>query len=135
MRLRAGRVAVAAESGELDPGADAILVVGDRRRSPRTGVPGPFVVTPRGPPGPGRMGSQTRAGRECAASPRPQRGSTTGAARERTVAVLAQRSRRYRDLSGRIVRLLDESGGVVRPLRWTADELGRDELGRGSATG
>jgi hypothetical protein len=49
--------------------------------------------------------------------------------------VLGQRSRRYRDLSGRIVRLLDESGGVARPLRWTADHLGREELGRGLGFG
>ena len=49
--------------------------------------------------------------------------------------MLAQRSRRYRDLSRRIERLLGESGCAARPLRWTADELTRPDLVRGLSSG
>lgn len=126
-----------AELEELAGDVDAILVVGPHRRSPRTAVPGPFVTSSDGrrvPVGwvpdfgwePVRLFAETAARIH-------ERGCAGG--RGRTVAVLAQRSRRYRDLSRRIERLLGESGGAVRPLRWTADELGRDELGRGLGYG
>jgi hypothetical protein len=133
--LRAyGEVAVASEPDDLAGDADAVLIVGDRRRSPRTVLSGPFLLAANGrrvPVGwvPDTGWDAVRRFAEAAARIHERRG------RERTVAVLAQRSRRYRDLSGRIVRLLEESRGAVRPLRWTADELGREELGRGLGYG
>jgi hypothetical protein len=119
---------------EIVGDVDAMLVVGSRRRSPRTALPGPFVVSGddrRVPVGwvPDTGWEGVRRFATTAARIHERRGG------ERTVAVLAQRSRRYRDLSGRIMRLLEESGGAVRPLRWTADELSRDELGRGLGYG
>jgi len=123
-----------AELRELAAGAEAVLVVGPRRRSPRTALPGPFVRTADGRRAP--IGWVPDCGREAL-----RRFATTAArvhARAgagRTVAVLAQRSRRYRDLSGRIERLLGESGGGARPLRWTADELTRADLSTGLAVG
>jgi hypothetical protein len=120
-------------AGEWRDDVDALLVVGPRRRSPRTGVPGPYAAGADGrriPVGwvPDTGAADVRRFAEAAARVHARRGG------ERTVAVLAQRSRRYRDLSGRIVRLLDEADGV-RPLRWTADELARDEVARGLGFG
>lgn len=126
-----------AELEELAGDVDAILVVGHHRRSPRTAVPGPFVTSGDGrrvPVGwvPDCGWEPVRRFADTAARIH-ERGRAAG--RGRTVAVLAQRSRRYRDLSRRIERLLGESGGAVRPIRWTADELGRDDLGRGLGYG
>lgn len=126
-----------AELEVLAGDVDAILVVGPRRHSPRTAVPGPFVTS--------RDGRRVPVGWVPDCGPEPVRRFAETAARvherqraggqRRTVAVLAQRTRRYRDLSRRIERLLGEGDGRVRPLRWTADELGRDELGRGLGCG
>jgi hypothetical protein len=136
---RSGPVVLAegAGLGELAEEVDAILVVGDGRRSPRTALPGPFVIAAGGrriPVGwvPDRGSAAVRQFAESAA--RVHERARDGAP-ERSVAVLAQRTRRYRDLAGRIERLLAGSGGTVRPLRWTADELGREELGRGLGYG
>ena len=64
---------------ELAGGADAVLVVGDRRRSPRTVLPGPFLARPNGRRVP--VGWVPDTGwAPSAASPRPPPGSTTGAA-------------------------------------------------------
>jgi hypothetical protein len=126
-----------AEARELAGEVDAIMVVGSGRRSPRTSLPGPFVASASGrrvPVGwvPDRGWEPLRRFAEAAAGVH-ERGRS--GCPHRTVAVLAQRSPRYRDLSGRIERLLGESGEAVRPLRWTADELGRDELVRGLGFG
>jgi hypothetical protein len=122
---------------ELADGVDALTVVGSRRRSPRTVLPGPFVRTADGRRVP--VGWVPDLGWEAlrrfaTAAARVHARSRNGRSR-RTVAVLAQRSRRYRDLSGRIERLLAESGGAARPLRWTADELTRPDLVRGLGFG
>jgi len=127
------RAELEANAGDVD----AMLVVGPRRRSPRTALPGPFVTAADGrrvPVGwvpdwgwePVRRFAETAA-RIHKRSRRDRR--------RKTVAVLAQRTGRYRDLSHRIERLLGESGGAVRALRWTADELTRDELTRGLGYG
>ncbi len=132
-----GELGSQTELEELAFDVDALLVVGSPRRSPRTAVPGPFVIAGDGRRVP--VGWVPDCGRE------PVRRFAETAARVhersaesrhgRTVAVLAQRSRRYRDLSRRIERLLDESDGAVRPVRWTADELGVGELRQGLAYG
>jgi hypothetical protein len=133
---RSGALTLAGEdeAADLVGEVDAVLVVGERRRSPRTAVAAPFAVRPDGRRVP--VGWVPDTGwdgvRRFAAAAARIHERRSGA---RSVAVLAQRSRRYRDLSGRIVRLLDESEGAVRPLRWTADELGREELGRGLGYG
>lgn len=130
-----GGVTTIAEEVELREVAGdvhALLVVGSARRSPRTAVPGPFVSAPDG--------RRVLVGWVPDRGPDAVRRFATTAARVharrrggRTVAVLAQRSRRYRDLSRRIERLLGD--GAARPVRWTADELGVDELGRGLGYG
>lgn len=117
--------------------ADAILVAGDCRRSPRTALCGPVVSSPDGrrvPVGwvPDVGWAELRRFAVAAASVHARRAESV---RVRTVAVLAQRSRRYRDLSERIERLLTESGGVASPLRWTADVLVRADLARGLGYG
>ena len=56
--------------------------------------------------------------------------------RETSVALLAQRSRRYLDLAGRIRRLLGDSGRPPDSLFWwPADEIVRDDLAAGLAHG
>ena len=114
-----------------------IVVVGGRRRSPRTALPGPFVVAADGrrvPVGwvPDHGPTALRRFAESAAAVHRRR--LAGGGRS-TVAVLAQRTRRYRDLAGRIARLLDESEAPVQPLRWTADDVPRDDLARGLGYG
>ena len=126
-----------AELRSLAGEADAILVAGDRRRSPRTALRGPVVASPDGrrvPVGwvPDVGWREVRRFAAAAASVHARRGEPV---RVRTVAVLAQRSRRYRDLSERIERLLTESGGVASPLRWTADVLVRADLAHGLGYG
>lgn len=114
--------------------ADAVLLVGPRRRSPRTVLPGPALTAPGGRRVPAAWlpdvgtGPLSRfavtAARIHARPPAPA---------GPTVALLAQRSRRYRDLSARIERLLTD--GAVTRVRWTADEVVRDDLARGLACG
>lgn len=127
--------AKAQQLGELADAVDALLVVGPRRRSPRTALPGPVL--------------RARGGRRVPVGWLPDAGAialrrfalAAASVHERmgagppTVALLAQRSRRYRDLARRIERLLGEGEGVVRPLRWSADELLRPDLVRGLGFG
>lgn len=117
---------------DLATDASAVLVVGPRRRAPGTSVPGPVVDAADGrrvplawlpDTGPADLARFA----EAAASVRGRQASVP------TVAVLAQRSRRYRHLAGRIVHHLAEAS--VDVCRWTADELMRDDLVRGLGLG
>ena len=133
--LHEGELGSQPELAELAAGVDALLVVGSPRRSPRTAVPGPCVTAADGRRVP--VGWVPDCGREpvrrfAETAARVHSRSRDGR-RGRTVAVLAQRSRRYRDLSRRIERLLED--GAARPVRWTADELGVAELGQGLGFG
>ena len=74
--------------------------------------PAPSSSRPSGRADRRSAGCQTRAGRECGASPRPPRGSTTGAAASVPSPCWASVHAATATSSGRIVRLLDESGGA-----------------------
>lgn len=108
---------------------DTLLVVGNGRRSPRRVLPGPAIVTEGGrsvpvgwvPNWPG-VGIETFAHRAAAVHER--------AGGRRTIAILGQRTPRYRDLSHRIERTL-----ATETVRWTADELGAGGLTDGLAYG
>ena len=116
-------------------GADAVLVVASRRRSPRTVLPGPTV-----PDGTGRLvpvgwfpllDDQVLRRFARAAAAVHARPLT-----RRSVVVLGQRLGRYDDLASRITRLLGEAPGM-NVYRWTSYELHRTDLvaglGRGPA--
>lgn len=117
---------------------DALLVVVPPRRSPRTVIAGPTlaggdgravpvgVLPDRGPEALGRFATAAAA-----VHARVGAGPEAGG----SVAVLAQRSGRYRDLSGRIVRLLGETAPGLPTFNWTADELLRDDLIEGLGCG
>jgi hypothetical protein len=105
---------------------DAILVVGAPRRAPRTSLPGVAVEIAgrRIPVGlvPDLGDDALRRFARAAASvhARPDRGPS--------VALLAQRSPRYRDLSGRVRRVLAERTPATPVSCWTADDVVRDDL-------
>jgi hypothetical protein len=136
------RVQVVAWAQEVDltrvaGGADGVLVVAPRRRSPRTVAPGPTVIDHTGRPVP--LGVLPDAG----PGPLARFASAAAAVHDRaaaggapcSVAVLAQRSGRYRDLAGRILRLLGEAAPGTARFEWTADELVRDDLVEGLGCG
>jgi len=117
---------------------DTLLVVVPPRRAPRTVISGPTVdggggrvvpvgiVADRGPAALSRFAAAAAAVHARVGTDPGGRGS---------VAVLAQRSGRYRDLSGRIVRLLGEAAPGRHTFNWTADELRRDDLLEGLGCG
>jgi len=131
--------------------ADAVLVVGDRRRSPRTVLPGPVLTTGDGRVVPAAWLPATTAadlarfaatavavhqraggpaGGDTAASVPPAPGTS------RTLAVLGERHPRFDRLAERIVRIGAEVGDPgVRVRRATAYELRREELVELLATG
>jgi hypothetical protein len=137
-RRRPVHVHVLADGGPLDAGllrelagdAAGLLVVGHRRRSPRTALPGPFVADPDGrlvpvgwlPAVAGGLGSFARAAARVA-----------GRACDRVgpLAVLGQWEPRYLHLATRMERRLNGRAGPVRALRWTAERITRDDLVRG----
>ena len=120
----------AARLAELLVGAEALLLVGNRRRSPRTMLPGPFAFDATGRPVPvgwlpdlgASLGSFARAA-----------GRVAGRARERLgpVAVLGQWDARYLHLATRMEARLAACATRFHVLRWTAERLTRDDLVRG----
>ena len=114
--------------------AEAVLVVGDRRRSPRTALPGPFLEDPSGRAVP--AGWLPNFGEELevfarAAARVERRDGPAG-----PVAVLGQRERRYLRLAGRMEAKLEAPGGEALPLlRWTSERITRDDLVRGLRLG
>jgi len=122
--LEAGRLA------ELLVGADGLLLVGDRRRSPRTMLPGPFAPDAEGRPVPvgwlPDLGSRLGAFAEAAAR-------VAGRAKERVgpVAVLGQWDTRYLHLASRMEARLAACAARFRVLRWTAERLTQADLVRG----
>jgi hypothetical protein len=124
------------ELTEISAGADAVLLVGPRRRSPRTVLAGPLLY-----PGGGRrvpVGwvpdvGEAGLGRFAAAAARVH--ARRAVAGSRSAALLGQRSRRYEDLSGRIGRLLAEGERPLRVYEWTADRLIREDMVEGLGCG
>lgn len=124
------------ELRDIASDADAVLAIGPRRRSPRTSVPGPVITVSSGRivpmawlPDTGPSDLRRFA---ATASKLRNRGDGPGSC---TVAVLAQRSKRYRSLCDRIIRHLQSSEDPPRVCRWTADELIRDDLVEGLGLG
>jgi Peptidase family C25 len=119
-----------ARLAELLVGAEALLLVGNRRRSPRTMLPGPFAADPAGRPVPvgwlpdlgPDLGSFARAAARVAGR---------GRGRVGPVAVLGQWDPRYLHLAARMEVRLARCASRFRVLRWTAERLTRDDLVRG----
>ena len=108
-------------------GARAVLVVGNRRRSPTTVLPGLFVRDGTGRQVPaGWVPDTGDLSRFVAASVAVQR--RTAAA---PVAVLGQRSERYQRLCQRLVHHLHE----VESVRWGGERLTREDLVDGLSSG
>ena len=117
------------EVDEVLEGAGAVLVVGSRRRSPRTALPGPFLTS--------------SAGRRVAVGWLPDLGlrldafarSAARVARRTAgvgpVAVLGQWDPRFLRLADRMEVRLGESGAALETLRWTAERVTRAHLVRG----
>jgi hypothetical protein len=114
--------------------ADAVLVVAAPRRSPRTVLPGVAVETAAGRRIP--VGVVPNLGDD--ALRRFARAAASVHARpdgRPSVALLAQRSPRYRDLAGRVGRVLTERTPATPVSWWTADRLVRDDLATGLGLG
>lgn len=116
----------------LAEGADAVLVVGPRRRAPRTVLPGPVLRASDGrtvpvswlpDAGPVALNRFAR----CAAAVHARSGSTA------TLAVLGQRQPRFDRLAGRVAHIATEERVAVQ--RWTAYDVPRDDLARRLAGG
>lgn len=124
--------------GELASTVDAVMLTYPSNRAPRTVVPWPAVVTDEGrrvPIGlvPSTPGSLEQFANTAAAV--HDRAAITGD-RSTSIALLAQRSRRYVDLAGRIRRLLDDHCYPAESVFWwTAEEIGRDDVMRGLGSG
>ena len=115
-------------SALVPTGSRGVLVVGSRRRSPATVLPGLFVHDRAGRPVPaGWLPATPALSVFAAAAARVQRRASVA-----PVAVLAQRSARYQRLTSRLVHHL----GEVESLRWGAERLTREDVVRAlSATG
>jgi len=115
---------------ELAADADGVLVVGSRRRSPRTALPGPFVTDPSGRSVPvGWLPDvHTDLATFAAASARVARRAT---GRSGPLAILGQWDARYLQLATRMERRLGSRAGVPGAVRWTAERLTREDVVRG----
>ena len=129
---RARPVRVVTTGGAADPsvleehleGAAGCLLVGDRRRSPRSALPGPFLSAPGGGLVP--AGWVPDVGEDLT---RFARAAARVVARQEEagpIAVLAQWQHRYLRLADRMEANL--AGTKVPVLRWSADRITRDDL-------
>lgn len=138
VRPAGGRTPGVDELTELADEADAVLVVGDRHRSPRTVLPGPVVGARDGRAvpvawlpdlGPAALGRFAVAAAKVHAR-------SAGRTDLRSVLVLSQRHRKFGDLADRMVRVLEHDGGDrVRCHRMTAYDVHRDDLVASMARG
>ncbi len=110
----------------------AILIVGNRRRAPRTVVDGPVIRRKDGSaipvgwlPDTGEHALTRFAERAAEVHKRSDK--------ERPVAVLGQWQRQYIHLAGRIERLLKDQNQVV--VAWTSDLVFREEMIEGLQAG
>ena len=117
---------------EAADGAEGLLLVGDRRRAPRTALPGPFLDRPVGRPC-RRAGCPTSAPGS-RSSPGRRRASSAGRGPPGPLAVLGQWEPRYLQLAGRLEANLAGGGAPPFPvLRWTSERITRADLVRGPA--
>jgi hypothetical protein len=115
--------------GEAADGAEGVLVVGDRRRSPRTALPGPFLEDPTRRLVPAGWLPDLGAGLEvfARAAARVERRS----GRAGPVAVLGQRERRYLHLAGRMeANLARCAAPPFQVVRWTSERITRADVVR-----
>ena len=124
-----------AELEELAVGSEALLVVGDRRRAPRTALPGLFVEARDGRWVP--VGWLPDLG--AAELERFARAAARVHRRERIpgpVALLGERQARYLRLAARMDAHLRQAGDPpFQVLRWTADRITRGDVARGLGGG
>jgi hypothetical protein len=107
--------------------ADGLLLVGDRRRAPRTALPGPFLVDPSGRAVPAGWLPDLGPGLDifAKAAARVQRRSGPPG----PLAVLGQWEPRYIQLAGRLEANLRRGGASPFPiLRWTSERITRSDL-------
>jgi hypothetical protein len=109
--------------------AEAVLLVGSRRRSPRTALPGPFLAAPDGRAVPAgwlpdlglRLESFARAAARVA-----RRSASVG-----PVALLGQWDARFLHLAERMEVRLRECASSLETVRWTAERITRAHVVRG----
>lgn len=132
VRLRAGELPSPETWAERLVSADGLLLVGDRRRSPRTVLPGPFAADAEGRDVPVGWLPDVAA-----SLPGFAAAAARVLLRERDragpVALLAQWNRRYLRLAERMAANLGGTG--VRHFNWTAERITRDDLARGLGAG
>jgi hypothetical protein len=114
--------------------ADAMLVVGDRRRAPRTVLPGPVVIDATGRavvaawlPDVGAVPLRRFAA--TAAAMHLRRGGTA------SVAVLGQWHPDYENVADRVERVLGEGESAASVFRWTSDRMVREDMLEGIGCG
>lgn len=114
---------------EAADGADGLLLVGERRRAPRTMLPGPFLDDPGGRRVP--AGWLPDLGLELEVFARAAARVERRAGPLGPFAMLGQREPRYLQLAGRMEANL---GGDAEPpfqvLRWTSERITRNDLVR-----
>jgi len=107
--------------------ADGLLLVGNRRRAPRTALPGPFLVEPSGRAVPAGWLPDLGSGLEAFAKAAARVQRRSGA--PGPLAVLGQREPRYLQLAGRLEASLRRDGEPPFPvLRWTSERITRADL-------
>jgi hypothetical protein len=119
---------------EAAAGAEGLLLVDDRRRAPRTALPGPFLIDPSGRAVPAGWLPDLGAGLEvfAKAAARVQRRSGPAG----PLAVLGQWEPRYLQLAGRLEANLSRGGPPPFPvLRWTSERITRADLVQGLRLG
>lgn len=108
-------------------GAEGLLLVGDRRRSPRTALPGPFLSDPGGRLVPAGwlpdLGAELEVFARAAARVQRRDGPVG------PVALLGQREPRFLQLAGRMeANLLAGAAAPFAILRWTSERITRHDL-------
>ena len=119
---------------EAAEGAEGLLLVDDRRRAPRTALPGPFLVDPAGRAVPAGWLPDLGSGLDvfAKAAARVQRRSGPPG----PLAVLGQWEPRYLQLAGRLEANLSRGGPPPFPvLRWTSERITRADLVHGLRLG
>jgi hypothetical protein len=119
---------------EAAAGAEGLLLIGDRRRAPRTALPGPFIVDPSGRAVPAGWLPDLGSGLDvfAKAAARVQRRSGPPG----PLAVLGQWEPRYVQLAGRLEANLRRGGDPPFPiLRWTSERITRSDLVEGLRLG
>ena len=119
---------------EAAAGADGLLLVGERRRAPRTALPGPFLVDPAGRAVPAGWLPDLGPGLEVfarAAARVQRRAGPSG-----PLAVLGQWEPRYLQLAGRLEANLCRGGEPPFPVyRWTSERITRADVVSGLRLG